>query len=215
MFEKLREIILFKADFNWIQKVVYRKHMNRMINNLMPKDQCAQSGKHGNEGSMLKLLHYNINSAMHAPHAAVSADLKNAFDSAQQAVACMSVRSMGVPARIATMFLLCLQTMSFRLSTGYGILEDFSQAARKHCFAFLLQGSGLAPLAFMAMTSLMLCSYKDKGHSVSYVLPVSILMAVTLAAVMFVDDTDLIFASDRVEETSERFMDKVQEGISD
>ena len=69
---------------------------------------------------MLKLLHCNINSAMHA-----SADLKNAFDSAQQAVASMSVRSMGVPARIATMFLLCFQTTSFHLSTGYGISEDF------------------------------------------------------------------------------------------
>ena len=77
--------------------------------NLTPEDQCAQSGKHGNEGSMLKLLHCNINSAMHAPHAhaAVSAELKDVFDLAQQAVASMSVRSMGVSARIATMFLLC------------------------------------------------------------------------------------------------------------
>ena len=84
MFERLQAIILFKTDFNWIQKVVYSKHMNGMIkkHNLMPEDQCAQSGKHGNEGSMLKLLHCNINSAMHAPHAAVSADLKNVFDSA-------------------------------------------------------------------------------------------------------------------------------------
>ena len=83
---------------------------------------------------MLKLLHCNINSAMHAPHAAVSADLKNVFDSAQQAVASMSVRSMGVPARIATMFLLCFQMMSFHLSIGYGVVEyqrTFSQVAKK------------------------------------------------------------------------------------
>ena len=31
MFEKLRAIILFRTDFNWIQKVVYSKHMNRMM----------------------------------------------------------------------------------------------------------------------------------------------------------------------------------------
>ena len=127
MFERLQAIILFETDFNWIQKVVYSKHMDRMMkrHNLMPEDQCAQSGNHENERSMLKMLHCNINSAMHAPHAAVSADLKNAFDSAQQAVASMSVRSMGVPAKIVTMFLMCFQTMSFRLSTGYGISEDF------------------------------------------------------------------------------------------
>ena len=190
--------------------------MNRTIkrHNIMPEDQCAQSGKHGNEASMLKLLHCNINSAIHAPHAAVSADLKNVFDSAQQAVACMSVRSMGVSARIVTMFLLCFQMVSFHLSTGYGISEDFFSSSEETCFASLLRGSGLAPLTFVAMTARMLYSYKDKGHSVNYVSPVSPLLAVTLAAVISVDDTDLIFASDCKEETMEGFIDKVQEGIS-
>ena len=184
---------------------MYSKHMNRMIkrHKIMPKDQCAQSGKHGNEGLMLRLLHCNISSVMHAPHAAVSADLKNAFDSAQQAVASMSVRSMRVPARIATMILLCFQTMSFDLSTGYVISEDFFSSSKEARFASLLQGSGLAPLTFMAMTALMLCSYKDKGHSVNYASPVSTLLTVTLAAVMFVDDRDVIFASDCEKETAE------------
>ena len=155
-FEKLGAKLLFEVDFNWIHKVVYRKYMNRMIkkHRLMSEDQCAQSGKHGNEGSMLKLLHCNVNSAMHFPQATVSGDLKNAFDSTQQAVACMSVRSMGVPAKIAFMFLLCFQTMSFHLSTGYGVSEDFFSSNEKIRFASLLQGSGLAPLAFMAMTAL-------------------------------------------------------------
>ena len=45
----------------------------------------------------------------------------------------------------------------------------------------------------MAIAALMLYSYKDRGHIVAYVSPVSALLAVTLAAVMFVDDTDLIF----------------------
>ena len=67
----------------------------------------------------------------------------------------------------------------------------------------------------MAMTVLMLYSYKDKGHSGNYVSPVTALLLVTLSAVMFVDDTDLIFASDCEEETAESFIDKVQVGISD
>ena len=45
--------------------------------------------------------------------------------------------------------------------------------------------------------------------------PVLALLSVTLAAVMFVDDADLIFASDCEEETAESFMDNVQDGISD
>ena len=67
----------------------------------------------------------------------------------------------------------------------------------------------------MTKTALILYSYKDKGHSVSYVSPISTLLAVSLVAVMFVDDADLIFASDCKEERAESFIDKVQEGISD
>ena len=61
----------------------------------------------------------------------------------------------------------------------------------------------------------MLYSYKDKRHGVAYVSPVLALLAVTLAAVMFVDNTDLIFASGCEEETAESFIDKVQDGVTD
>ena len=67
----------------------------------------------------------------------------------------------------------------------------------------------------MAMTALMLYSYKDKGHSVDYVSPVLALLSVTLAAVVFVDNTDLMFASDCEKETAESFINKVQDDIFD
>ena len=67
----------------------------------------------------------------------------------------------------------------------------------------------------MAIAALMLYSYKDRGHGVAYVFPVLALLAVTLADVMFVDDRDLIFASDCEEETAESFKDKVEDGITD
>jgi len=47
---------------------------------------------------------------------------------------------MGVPARIATIFLLCFQTTPFHLSTGYGISEDLFSSSEEAWFAFLLQG---------------------------------------------------------------------------
>ena len=38
--------------------------------------------------------------------------------------------------------------------------------------------------------------YEARGHSVAYMSPILALLPVTLAAVMFVDNMDLIFASD-------------------
>ena len=67
----------------------------------------------------------------------------------------------------------------------------------------------------MTMTALMLYSYKNRGHSVAYVSPVSTLLSVALAAVMCVNNTDLIFASDCEKEAAESFTDKIQDGITD
>ena len=94
-------------------------------------------------------------------------------------------------------------------------IRRFFSSSEEAWFASLLQGPGLAPLTFMTMTALILYSYKDKGHSAAYVSPFLALLSVTLAAVMFVDDTDVIFASDCEEETVESFIDKVQDGISE
>ena len=70
--------------------------------------------------------------------------------------------------------------------------RTFFSSSEEARFASLLQGSGLTPLTFMATTALVLYNYKDRGHSVTYVSPVSAQLLLTLAAVMFVDDTDLI-----------------------
>ena len=51
-FDKLRAIILFEADFNWIQKIVFSKKMADLAqkHNLIPPEQCAAPGKDGSEG---------------------------------------------------------------------------------------------------------------------------------------------------------------------
>lgn len=51
-FDKLRAIILFEADFNWLQKIVFSKIMANlaMKHDLVPPEQCAAPGKDDNDG---------------------------------------------------------------------------------------------------------------------------------------------------------------------
>ena len=46
-FDKLRAIILFEADFNWIQKIIFSNKMADLAkkHNLIPPEQCAAPGK--------------------------------------------------------------------------------------------------------------------------------------------------------------------------
>ena len=55
-FDKLRAVVLFEADFNWIQKIIFSGRMANMAvaSGLILQDQCAAPGKDGNEGTLLK-----------------------------------------------------------------------------------------------------------------------------------------------------------------
>ena len=75
---------------------------------LFPEEPCAQAGKQGNEGTLMKILYTDIHRTMHVAHAVISADLKNAYNSIQSTVASMSMRYVGVPQQIAELMLLAL-----------------------------------------------------------------------------------------------------------
>ena len=125
-FDKLRAIILFKADFNWIQKIIFSRKMADLAkkHNLIPPEQCAAPGKDGNEGSLLKVFHTDHLRTMHVPHATISADLENCYDSVAQAVASLGMRSFGVRATTVAVFLSCYNTMKFWLQTAYGVAKE-------------------------------------------------------------------------------------------
>ena len=91
-FDKLRAIILFEADFNWIQKIVFSTKMANLAekHNLIPPEQCAAPRKDGNEGSLLKVFHTDHLRTMQIRHATISADLENCYDSVAQAVAALA-----------------------------------------------------------------------------------------------------------------------------
>ena len=53
-----------------------------------------------------------------------------------------------------------------------------------------------------------------KREGVTYISPVTSFLTVALAGVMFVDNTDLLFASDCAAESAETFVERVQRGVT-
>lgn len=76
-FDKLKAVVLFEANFNWIQKIILSGRMANMdvTSGLVPQDQCAAPGEDSNEGMPLKRFHHNTHVTMHIPLATASADL--------------------------------------------------------------------------------------------------------------------------------------------
>ena len=130
---------------------------------------------------------------MHAPHATISAGLENCYDSVAQAVAALGMRAFGVRATAVAVFLSCYNTMKFWLQTAYGVAKEPFGSTAENPFSSFLQGSGLAPWAFLCVSMLMINSYKEGDNGAEYLSPMT-LAPIKLAAAMFVDNTDLFFS---------------------
>ncbi len=77
----------------------------------------------------------------------------------------------------------------------------------------LAQGNGAAPPGFLAVSTLMINAYKWLGHGVNFAWPWSG-DAFYLAAVLFVDDSDLFHLAE-LSETDDNFFERVQEARFD
>ena len=62
LISKLRAILLMEADFNFANKLVYGVRMmdNVRKHNLMPEEIYSEMGKTADDGSLAKVLFYNI-----------------------------------------------------------------------------------------------------------------------------------------------------------
>ena len=213
---KLRAICLFEADFNWVQKLIFAQRMIRSAHDhdIIPPEQCATSGVDCNQGSMLKVLHHDIHRTMHIPYGTVSADLANCYDAVHHSVAALALLAFGVPHMAVALVLTCLQSMCFWLRTAFGISgSPFGGTAANPYFG-ISQGGGVAPPTFQAVSTLMINSYKEMGHGIQFISPVTG-MLFFFAAILYVDDTDLLFRADGPEMSDAEFFAKIQRGLSD
>ena len=213
--DKLRAICLFEADFNWLQKIIFAKRMisNAREKHVIPAEQCATPGVDQNQGSMLKIYHCDTHRTLHIPYSVVSADLANCYDAVNHAVAALALLSFGVPHMAVKLVLTCLQSMYFWLRTAFGISGTPFHGTLIDPFFGISQGGGVAPPTFQAVSALMINSYKSFGHGVTFVSPVTGLIFF-FAAILYVDDTDLLLCADSPTMSERAFFEKIQRSVT-
>ena len=134
--DKLRAICLFKADFNWVLKVIYAKRMmaNARENDLLEPEIFAVAGRSAPDATMAKVAFTDINRAQHRNHAVASVDLGQCYDSVAHGACSIALQAFGVPTKAVCLMLLTLQTMNFWLRTAYGEADEpFGGTAADPC----------------------------------------------------------------------------------
>ena len=117
---KLRAILLMEADFNFANKAIFGV---RMLDNVrqygfMPEEIFSEKNRMADDGSLAKVLFYDIVRQHRVPAALSSVDAANCYDCIAHAMASLILQAFGVPEEAVSPMLTAIQDMKFFLRTA-------------------------------------------------------------------------------------------------
>jgi hypothetical protein len=119
---KLCSILLMKADFDATNKVTYGIRMlhNMHKYKLMPEEIYSEWNCLADDGTLSKVLFYDIVRQLQRPAGLVLADANNCYNCIAHPMTSMVFQSFGVPTSAVKSILTRIQNIKFYLRTGYG-----------------------------------------------------------------------------------------------
>ena len=193
LISKLRAILLMEADFNFGNKQTYGVHMldNARKFRLMPEEIFNERNRMADDGTLARVLFFDLVRQARIPAGMSSVDAANCYDRIAHAIASLVFQSFGVSMESAASMLKAIEEMKFFLRTAYGDSKDFAGSTVEVRTQGLCQGNGAAPAGCTVIMITIVRAHKRKGHGAKIACPILLLKA-NVAAILFVDDTDII-----------------------
>jgi hypothetical protein len=146
--ESLRIILLFAADYNFLNKYLGRAMMARAEKNgtLPVENYGGRKRKSAAAQALNRRLVFDIFRQSRRPLAIGSNDAKSCYDRIAPNVASLSMRRLGCPEEAVAMLFRTLATLRHHVRTAYGDSELYFQAASRELpFQTVGQGNGAGP----------------------------------------------------------------------
>jgi hypothetical protein len=117
-----------EADFNAVNKRIYGVKMMENVHRyrLLPEEIYSERNKLADDGTLSKILFYDIIRQLKRPAGLASVDANNCYDRIAHLIASMAFQAFGVPTPAIKSMLTTIQDMKFYLRTGYGDSKDFA-----------------------------------------------------------------------------------------
>merc|ERR1711966_529032 len=214
LLQHLRAILLMEADFNFTNKIVYGVRMldNARKHGYAPEEIYSEKNKMADDGSLAKVLFFDIARQTRLTAGLSSVDAANCYDSVAHAIAPLVFQAFGVPKEAVVTMVEAIEETKYFLRTAYGDSKNFRGSKLEVKFQGLCQGNGAAPAGWAVISIVILGAHKRKGHGAKFVCPV-LLARGELSAILFVDDTDVIHFNMEKNETALEAQAKLQESV--
>ena len=215
MISKLRSILLMEADFNFANKCIYGVRMLDTVrkHGWMPEEIFSEKNRMADDGTLTKMLFYDISRQSKRPAAVASVDADNCFDRISHAMASLCFQAFGVSTEAVETMLGTIEDMKFFLRTAYGDSTLFAGSSVHMKTQGLCQGNGAAPAGWAVVSIVILDAHKQEKHGATFRCPIS-RRAKKISAILFVDDTDLLHINMEEREILEETHDAMQSSVS-
>ena len=193
--DKLRTIVLFEADFNFVNKFISRKIAKKAEAN----HECFADEQYGSrkdrraiDQALNKRLCFDILRLTRRAGAVAITDLKSCYDRVCHSIASMSLRRIGLTESESQCMFEPLQYLEHRIRCAFGDSRDtYGSDRRERPMQGLYQGNGAGPVIWAAVSSPILQILRDRGFGTKFVSSLSN-QRTQIVGFAFVDDTDLI-----------------------
>ena len=189
---KLRAILLIEADFNFHNKLIFRKRIldRAREESIISHKQYSDKEHTAEDGAIDKILQSDISCQKRIPLCIISADEANCYDRVHHVIMVLMYLSVGVHSGAIVAMLRSIQLMKFPPRTGWGESTSFIDGDIHRILHGLCQGNGAVSASWLILSSILVKAYKSMGFSARMQAPITKVWLDT-AGVIFVDDTDL------------------------
>ncbi len=163
----MHAICLLKADFNWLNKIIYaRRMMNSTLDkNLIPLECFAKKGSNCVNVVMTKIMYCDKSRTHHHPTIVLGNDFADCYDRVALPVGSVALQSFGIPIEAVWVLLLAMQTMRYFIRTGFGELTQSYGGSMEDKMQGFGQRNAAAGPGFLAINVQIVNAYLQDGHS--------------------------------------------------
>ena len=172
----------------------------------MPEEVSSERNKMADDGTLTKVITYDIIHQMRWSAGVASVDADNCYDRIAHAIASLVFQAFGAPLSASESMLTTIQEMKLFLRTGFGDSTDFASSTLSIKTQGLCQGNGASPAGWAVVSICIISAHKKKGHGAHFTCPITKLNKSHLAGIIYVDDKDLVhFRMDKEQGKEESF----------
>jgi hypothetical protein len=178
----------------------------------MPDEIFSKQNPTAEEGTLARVLFYDIVRQTRLSAGIISEDADNCYDRVLHAIALLVFCSFGASQEVTGAMLKTIQEMKFFLQTAFGELTKFAGLMVGIKTQGLCQGNGAEPAGWTVVSIVILNAHKRRGHGATFLCPISLVHS-NLLAVLFVDDTNVIHLDMNHRESHLEALEGLQQSI--